>query len=118
MTTVRMMYRDEETRRRPGIGARPSNDVLMRTYETTSLVVLRPLVGDFHHWCASGFVRYPLDAHAASPAFERGSSEPSFAGSRLTDILRSLISMRPARWNSLISLETASLVEKIMFARS
>src|SRR5215212_5268605 len=37
---------------------------------------------------------------------------------RLTTILRSRISMRPARWNSLISLETASLVEKIMFARS
>ena len=37
---------------------------------------------------------------------------------RLTTILRLRISMRPARWNSLISLETASLVEKIMFARS
>jgi hypothetical protein len=37
---------------------------------------------------------------------------------RLTTILRSRISMRPARWNSLISFETASLVEKIMFARS
>ena len=37
---------------------------------------------------------------------------------RLTTILRLQISMRPARWNSLISLETASLVEKIMFARS
>jgi signal transduction histidine kinase len=36
----------------------------------------------------------------------------------LTDILRFRISMRPARWSSLISLETASLVEKIMFARS
>jgi hypothetical protein len=37
---------------------------------------------------------------------------------RLTTILRLRTSMRPARWNSLISLETASLVEKIMFARS
>ena len=37
---------------------------------------------------------------------------------RLTTILRLWTSMRPARWNSLISLETASLVEKIMFARS
>jgi hypothetical protein len=37
---------------------------------------------------------------------------------RLTTILRLRISMRPARWNSLITLETASRVEKIMFARS
>jgi hypothetical protein len=37
---------------------------------------------------------------------------------RLTTILRLRISMRPARWNSLISLETASRVDAIMFARS
>jgi hypothetical protein len=37
---------------------------------------------------------------------------------RLTTILRSRILIRPARWNSLISFEPASLVEKIMFARS
>jgi hypothetical protein len=44
--------------------------------------------------------------------------QKSVANWRLTTILRSRISMRPARWNSLISFETASLVEKIMFARS
>lgn len=71
MTTVRMMYRDEETRRRPGIGARPSNDVVMRTYETTSLVMLRPLVS----------------AHPRLSAAHQG---PPFAGCRLTDILRSV----------------------------
>ena len=64
MTTVRMMYRDEETRRRPGMGARPSNDVVMRTYETTSLVMLRPLVS----------------AHPRLSAAHQG---PPFAGCRL-----------------------------------
>jgi hypothetical protein len=44
--------------------------------------------------------------------------QKNVANWRLTTILRSRISIRPARWNSLISLETASLVEKIMFARS
>src|SRR5215212_2217772 len=37
---------------------------------------------------------------------------------RLTTILRLRISMKSARWNSLITLETASRVEKIMFASS
>jgi hypothetical protein len=36
----------------------------------------------------------------------------------VTDIVRLRTSMRPSRWNSLITLETASLVETIMFARS
>src|SRR5215210_6921297 len=44
--------------------------------------------------------------------------EDNFSNWRLTTILWLRVSMRPARWNPLISLETASLVEKIMFARS
>jgi hypothetical protein len=40
MTTLRMMCRDEETRRRPGSHAGPSNDGVMRTYETSGLVML------------------------------------------------------------------------------
>jgi hypothetical protein len=44
--------------------------------------------------------------------------QKNVANWQLTTILRSRISIRPARWNSLISFETASLVEKIMFARS
>jgi hypothetical protein len=37
---LRMMCRDEETRRRPGSHAGPSNDGVMRTYETSGLVML------------------------------------------------------------------------------
>ena len=43
MTTGCTTYSDEETKRRPDMGAGSSNDSVMRTYETTSLV--RPLVG-------------------------------------------------------------------------
>jgi len=44
------------------MGARPSNDGVRRTHETTSLCVLGPLVGALHHWCASDFVQR---SHAA-----------------------------------------------------
>ena len=44
--------------------------------------------------------------------------QDNFSNWRWTTILWLRVSMRPARWNSLISLETASRVEKIMLARS
>jgi hypothetical protein len=46
-----MMCKYEEARGRPGSHAGPSNDGVMRTYETTGLVMLGPLVGAFHHSC-------------------------------------------------------------------
>ena len=56
-------------------------------------------------------------SHAAAPGIEEGFRVgPLPVGE--TMILRPRTSMRLPRWNSLITLETASLVEATMFARS
>ncbi len=71
---------------------------LLQNYPEATIHLISPLQGD-----GSGAI-YPL--------------EDNFSNWRLTTILWLRVSMRPARWNPLISLETASRVEKIMFARS
>src|ERR671916_436444 len=59
-----------------------------------------------------------LDVYAAALGLEEVSLRRIFASCGVTDILRFRTSMRPSRWNSLITFETASRVETIMFARS
>ena len=55
----------------------------------------------------------PVDGQARKPRGVVGEGSPS-----TITTLRLRLSIRPSRWNSLITLETASLVEAIMLARS